>query len=86
MDEGEFLLLDPLPEEPPAGCCVAQYTHRVTQHDLQQSEQNVGKVSSHPQKHITAQTHYRARGCNRFVFSFFSKISSTFQYKVVLAN
>lgn len=37
MDEGELLLLDPLPEEPPAGYCVAQYTNRVTQHDLQQS-------------------------------------------------
>lgn len=48
MDEGEFLLLDPLPEEPPAGYRVAQNTHGVTQHDLQQSEQ-VGNVSSHPE-------------------------------------
>lgn len=55
MDEGELLLLDSLPEEPPAGYRIAQYTHRVTQHDLQQATvssvnktEHVGNVSLQP--------------------------------------
>lgn len=38
MDEGELLLLNPLPEESPAGNCIAQNTHWVTQHYLQRSK------------------------------------------------
>lgn len=46
MNEGELLLLNPLPEEPPAGYRVAQYTHRVTEHDLQQAAESVKQHST----------------------------------------
>lgn len=35
VNEGELLLLYSLPEEPPAGYRVADYTNRITQQDLQ---------------------------------------------------
>ena len=38
MDEGELLFLNPLPEEPPAGYRVPQYTDWVAQHYLQYSK------------------------------------------------
>lgn len=39
VDEGELLLFDPLPEEAPAGYCVAQDAHGVAQHHLPTSEE-----------------------------------------------
>lgn len=50
MDEGKLLLLDPLPEEPPAGYCVTQYTHWVTQHDLHQSTKQNMKCTNKEQQ------------------------------------